>query len=382
MNRKPAYLCIPLVLAACGPGSFSRTSSALAQQGQVLYVQRNLVSDGFVAAERTDPNLVNAWGITHLPTSPWWVSDNGTNVSTLYDGEGVPQFGTPPLVVSVTGAGGSPADPTGVVGNATPGFAVSAGGASGPARFIFASEDGTISGWNPNVPPPVAPATRSTTTVVVVDNSSASTDSGAVYKGIAIASTPAGDRLYATNFRDARVEVFGPDFAPVPSPGGFVDPGIPAGFAPFGIAAIAGKIVVTYAKQDVHRHDDVAGRHLGFVSAFTTEGRLVSRIASGGKLNSPWGLALAPDGFGAFSGRLLVGNFGDGHLIAYEVSSDVDDENEGRYLVGKGGPIVIDGLWGLGFGNGAAAGPTNALFFAAGPGGEAHGLFGRIDLAR
>ncbi len=378
MNRRIAYAFSSLALAACGPGSSSSTSSAIAQQGQTLYVQRNLVSDGFVTAERTDPNLVNAWGITHLPGSPWWVSDNGANVATLYDGNGVPQFGVPPLVVSVTGAGGSPADPTGVVGNATTGFVVSSGGASGPARFIFASEDGTISGWNPNVPPPVPPATRSTETVVVVDNSSPLPDTGAVYKGIAKASTAAGDRLYAANFRDARVEVFDSTFAPVSSPGAFVDPGIPAGFAPFGIAAIAGQIVVTYAMQDSHRHDDVAGPHLGFVSAFTTEGELVGRIASAGKLNSPWGLALAPDGFGAFSGLLLVGNFGDGHIIAYQMSPGVD---QGRYLLGQSGPIVIDGLWGLGFGNGAAAGPTNALFFAAGPDGEAHGLFGRIDPA-
>ena len=389
MKRTIAVLSAVLPLAACGP-SMGTSSAALAQQGQVRYVQRNLVSDGFVKAENTDPNLVNAWGITHLATSPWWVSDNGANVSTLYDGDGVAQFAGQPLVVQVTGSGGSPADPTGVVANAGTGFVVSMGGGSGPARFIFASEDGTISGWNPGVPPPVAPATRSTQTIVMVDESSPLVDSGAVFKGLALASTTAGDRLFATNFRDARVEVFDPTFANVTAPGSFVDPQIPAGFAPFGIAAIGGNILVTYAKQDVHKHDDVAGRHLGFVSAFATDGTFLGRVASGGKLNSPWGLALAPANFGAFSGRLLVGNFGDGHLIGYRMSApgmgdeggqDGEAEDEGRYLIGSRGPVVIDGLWGIGFGNGASAGPANTLFFAAGPGGEAHGLFGRIDLA-
>lgn len=388
MNRSLALLSVLLPLAACGPGSSTSTatstasSAATALEGQVHYVQRNLVSDGFVAAEHTDANLVNAWGISHLATSPWWVSDNGANVATLYDGEGVAQFGAQPLVVRVTGAGGAPADPTGNVANPTAHFVVSKGGAAGPARFIFASEDGTISGWNPNVPPPVAPAIRSTETVVVVDNSSPLPDTGAVYKGITRASTPDGERLYAANFRDARVEVFDESFAPVAIAGGFVDPGIPAGYAPFGIRALGGRILVTYAKQDVHRHDDVAGQHHGFVSAFSTGGDFLGRVVSGGKLDSPWGLALAPDDFGAFSGRLLVGNFGDGHLIAYRVPPPGGaEEDQGRFLIGEHGPIVIDGLWGIDFGNGGAAGPTNALFFAAGPGGEAHGLFGRIDPA-
>jgi len=387
MNRKIAFLSAFLPLAGCGPAmGTSGATAAVAEQGRVRYVQRNLVSDGFVPAEQTDSNLVNAWGITHLPTSPWWVSDNGTNVTTLYDANGIAQPAAQPLVVSVTGAGGNPADPTGNVANAGTGFVVSIGAASGPARFIFASEDGTISGWNPGVPPPVPPATRSTQTVVMVDESSAEADSGAVFKGLALASTPAGDRLFATNFRDARVEVFDTSFANVTAPGSFVDPGIPAGFAPFGIAAVEDTIVVTYAKQDAHRHDDVAGRHLGYVSAFSPDGTFLGRVASRGKLNSPWGLALAPAGFGAFSGHLLVGNFGDGHLIAYRMPDagkhrDAEEEGEGRYVIGQRGPIVIDGLWGLGFGNGATAGPVNTLFFAAGPGGEAHGLFGRIDPA-
>ncbi|HSD20636.1 MAG TPA: TIGR03118 family protein, partial [Anaeromyxobacter sp.] len=312
----------------------------------------------------------------HRGTSPWWVSDNGAGVSTLYDGEGVAQFGTPPLVVSVTGAGGGAAAPTGVVGNTGSAFVVASGGAQGPAFFIFASEDGTISGWNPNVPPPIPPATRSTTTVVAVD---ASPDD-AVFKGITIASTASGDRLYATDFHNARVDVFDGSFAPVSTSGGFLDPSLPAGYAPFGIRAIGGTIYVTYALKETGGDDDVPGKHHGFVDAFTPDGVLLRRVASGGKLDSPWGLALAPeDGFGRFGGKLLVGNFGDGHIVGYTVGEDAPPGDGGAYLTGKGGRITIDGLWGIDFGNGAAAGPTDALFFAAGPNDEEDGLFGRID---
>ena len=362
-----------ILLAACG-ASDRGTSAGAASTGAEkhgpkggLYVQRNLVSDTADPDEpdlEIDPNLVNAWGIARLPTSPWWVADNGTSKSTLYDGDGVPRA----LVVSVTGAGGpGTAAPTGLVANGNAGaFAVSSGGASGAARFIFASEDGTISGWNPNVP-----AASSTMTVVAVDRSA----DGAIYKGLAIASTGAGDRLYATDFHGRRVDVFDGSFAPVSlAPGAFVDAGIPDGFGPFGIQAVNGRILVTYAMQDADREDDVAGKHLGFVSAFTLDGAFVRRVAAGGKLNAPWGMAMAPEtGFGRASGKLLVGNFGDGHLIAYDLDHDDDGEDDdqdgeggGSYLAGAGGPIVIDGLWGIGFGNGGAAGPENALFFAAG----------------
>ena len=388
MNRSvvPVALACALASSACAPdgsASSSARQSAAAGASGGAYVQRNLVSNGAVPAERVDPNLVNAWGITHRGASPWWVSDNGTGVSTLYDGDGVPQFGATPLVVQVTGAGGAAA-PTGVVGNTGGSFVVSSGGASGPAFFLFASEDGTISGWNPNVPPPVPPATRSTQTVVLVDRSSPDPLGGAVYKGLALASTPAGDRLYATDFRGDAVDVFDGNLAPVATAGGFRDPTLPAGYAPFGIRAIGGTVYVTYALQDPARHDDVAGAHHGFVDAFTTDGVLLRRVASRGKLDSPWGLALAPaSGFGRFGGMLLVGNFGDGHIVGYPLSAgdedDGDDGDGGAYLAGKGGRVTIDGLWGLDFGNGAAAGPVSTLFFAAGPGDESNGLFGRID---
>ncbi|WP_242343854.1 TIGR03118 family protein [Anaeromyxobacter terrae] len=372
---KPSSFRVALV--ACVLSLSAGTAGRAAPPGNEaqggLYVQRNLVSDGAISAEHVDSNLVNAWGITHRGASPWWVSDNGAGVSTLYDGEGIAQFGTPPFVVSIAGANGGSGAPTGVVGNLGSSFVVSSGGDQGPAFFIFASEDGTISGWNPNVPKPVAPATRSTTTVVMVDESSR----GAVFKGL----TLVGDRLYATDFHNGVVRVFDDKFALVPD-SGFLDPSLPAGYAPFGIRAIGGTIYVTYALQDADRHDDVPGKHHGFVNAFTPDGELLGRVASGGKLDSPWGLALAPaSGFGRFGGKLLVGNFGDGHIVGFSLDGRDSSEGGGAYLTGRGGRITIDGLWGIDFGNGAAAGPVNTLFFAAGPNGESDGLFGRIDFA-
>ncbi|HTN51192.1 MAG TPA: TIGR03118 family protein [Anaeromyxobacter sp.] len=378
-----------LILGGCSNGTPTARTAAAAvavlappalasdDGGTTVYVRRDLVSDGCLSAEHTDPNLVNAWGIAATATSFWWVSDNGTGLSTLYDGDGNAQA----LVVNVTGTGSppAPAAPTGVVANGGTAFVVSSGGASGPARFLFASEDGTISGWNPGVPP--GPST-STQTIVEVDKGA-----NAVYKGLALASTAAGDRLYATNFRAGTVEVYDGTFQPVGGSGAFVDPRIPAGYAPFGIRVIGELVYVTYAKQDDAKHDDVAGKHHGFLDAYTVDGTLARRVASGGKLDSPWGLALAPSDFGSASDQLLVGNFGDGHLIAYDVTPGhgrLEDregnQRSGTYLEDLNGPIVIDGLWGLGFGNGGKAGPPSTLFFAAGPDHENHGLFGRLDV--
>ncbi len=214
-----------------------------------------------------------------------------------------------------------------------------------------------------------------TQAVVGVDNSAG----GAVYKGLAIASTAAGDRLYAANFHAGTVDVFDAGFHPVL--GGFTDADLPPGYAPFGIRLLGGTIYVTYALQDAAKHDDVAGEGHGFVNAFDTEGHLLRRVASRGRLNSPWGLALAPADFGAVSGGLLVGNFGDGHINAFDprrFRGNGELRQQGQLHAADGRPIAIDGLWALAFGNGAAAGPTNALFFTAGPFGEQHGLFGKL----
>src|SRR5213594_1298752 len=275
----------------------------------------------------------------------------------------------PPLKTTPVGAPGTlrvsvPSAPTGVVFNGGTGFAVSNGTATAPARFIFATEEGTILGWSPAVAP--------TQAVVAVDNSAG----GAIYKGLAIAGTAAGDRLYATNFHAATVDVFDAAFHPVL--GGFTDAALPPGYAPFGVRHLGGTIYVTYALQDADKHDDVAGVGHGFVNAFDTEGNLLRRVASTGRLNSPWGLAVAPSDFGTFSGNLLVGNFGDGHINAFDprrFQGNGQLRQQGELHAADGPPIAIDGLWALAFGNGAAAGPTNALFFTAGPFGEQHGLF-------
>jgi uncharacterized protein (TIGR03118 family) len=317
------------------------------------YVVHNLVSDQPGVADRTDPNLVNAWGLTSLPTSPWWVADNGTDVSTLYQADGTPR----PLVVEVKSA------PTGAASNTGSSFVVTEGTRSGAALFLFATEEGKILGWNPGV--------DGTHAVVGADRSSA----GAIYKGLAIL----GNTLYAADFHNARVDVFNGSFGLVNDPGAFVDPKLPGGYAPFGIAEIGGKIFVSYAKQDAAGEDEVAGQGLGFVDAFTPSGVFLQRIVNHGQLNAPWGMAMAPAGFGAFGGDLLVGNFGDGEINAYQPQATGTYERVGALKDGDGKPILIDGLWALAFGKGAPNnGPTDTLFFTAGPDDETHGLFGTI----
>jgi len=349
--------------------SFSSQGAPAAPAAFRLYQQHNLLSDLAGAADKVDPNLVNAWGLVSGPTTPWWISDNGTGRSTLYN-VGTATIPAVFVVPGAGGGGGGQSAPTGIVFNGGTSFVVTNGTGTSPARFIFASEDGTISGF------------RGGPIVIAVDSSA----SGAVYKGLAIASTASGDRLYATNFHAGRVEVFDGQFHPVISAGAFTDPTLPAGYAPFGIQNIGGTIYVTYALQDADAHDDVAGEGHGFVNAFDTNGNLIRRVASRDNLNSPWGLALAPADFGAFSNDLLVGNFGDGRVHAFDpatLDGNGEFQHRGPLLSADGGPLAIDGLWALSFGKGPAAnGPTNTLFFTAGPDGEQHGLFGTLVVAR
>jgi uncharacterized protein (TIGR03118 family) len=340
-----------------------------------FYLQHNLVSDLPGVADLQDDSLVNSWGLVSSAASPFWVSNNGTGTSTLYNTSG-PMVAKVPLTNLACECVMVDNDPTGVVFNGGTGFVVSKGGASGPARFIWVTEDGSILGWNPGVPPPVPPPPLvSSQAIVVVQPSDAN-----VYKGVAIAETPKGDFLYATNFRAGTVDVF--DSTWTKQPAAFADPKIPAGFAPFGIQNIGGIIYVSYAKQDEAKHDDVAGVGNGFVNAFTTDGTLIRRVASGETLNSPWGLTMAPPaGFGKFSGNLLVGNFGDGRIQAFDIQHlrGNDQARFRGFLHGADGPqLRIDGLWALQFGNGAAAGPKTTLFFTAGPQKESHGLFGSL----
>jgi uncharacterized protein (TIGR03118 family) len=344
-------LVIAAATAGCASGSF--------------YRQRNLVSDiPAIPAEHHDPQLVNPWGIAFNPFGFVWVADNGSGVSTLYDGNGVKQS----LVVTIPGTmAGVRGRPTGIVFYGGMEFIVSRNNVSAPARFLFASEDGGIAGWAPTVAP--------TEAIRVVDNSG----KGAIYKGLALSANGTGARLYATDFHNARVDVFDGMFNPVTLPGtAFDDPGIPAGFAPFGIQAINGDIYVSYAKQDEDAEDDVPGPGFGFVSVFDPDGRFLRRLITRGELNAPWGMALAPEGFGRFGSRLLVGNFGDGAINAFDIAT-------GKFVGELRGahhrPIRIEGLWGIAFGNGLQNQPVDTLFFASGPDDEAHGLYGRLDPA-
>ncbi|GAB3361252.1 TIGR03118 family protein [Lysobacter tyrosinilyticus] len=352
---------LALALAIAAPTSGQQRPFRPAVAG--FYQQRNLVSDGFITAEHTDPNLVNGWGVAFNPFGFVWVSAADGMVSTLYDGDGNPQS----LIVQIPSPG-SPTggNPTGIVFNGSGGFLVNPANPQTPSRFIFATEQGAIAAWSP--------AVDLTHAILKVDNSGI----GTTYKGLALSAGGSGQLLYATDFFHARVDVFDSNFQPVLLPNGaFNDSSLPRGYAPFGIQAIGGDVYVTYAKQDPSMTEEETGPGLGFVDVYTPNGRLLRRVASRGALNAPWGIALAPAGFGRFSNALLIGNFGDGRINGYEPVFGIPL----GALHGTHGPIRIEGLWGMAFGNGFFNQPVNTLFFAAGPDDEEHGLYGRIDPA-
>jgi uncharacterized protein (TIGR03118 family) len=318
--------------------------------GTVGYTQLNLVSDGAVPAAHIDPDLKNPWGISFGPTSPFWISDNGSGLSTLYNGSGAKQG----LVVTIPPPGG--ATPTGTVFNGA------AGNFMGD-RFLFATEDGTIAGWQ-----------GGTVATLRVPNAG-----GAVYKGLALD----GVRIYATDFAGGKVDVFDSSYSPVAlGAGAFTDPNLPAGYAPFGIQNLGGTLYVTYAFKKPGTIDDQAGPGFGFVDTYDANGNFIQRLISGdpgnpsSPLNSPWGVALAPASFGDLASLLLVGNFGDGRINAFDPATGafVDTLRDKN-----GNPIVIDGLWGLDFGNGGTGFDAKKLYFTAGPNDESDGLFGSLE---
>jgi uncharacterized protein (TIGR03118 family) len=339
-------------LAFSGAVALMLLTAAISRGGNSnSYTRTDLVSDVPGQAKFTDPNLVNAWGIAL--GGVFWVADNGTGLSTLYALDGTPQSLVVTIPPSASNTGGVSA-PTGTVVNSGSGFVVTNGTNSGPAVFIFASEDGAITGWNPKV--------DSTHAILVVDHGA----SGAVYKGLAIST--AQDRIYVTNFNAARVEIYDPSFNEIDNSSTFVDPTIPTGFAPFGIQNINGSIYVSYAKQDPAKHDDVAGPGHGFVSIFDSSGNFTKRLITHAPLNSPWGMALAPASFGKASGKLIVGNFGNGRI-------NIFDPDTGAFInafeKSNGNILVINSLWGLSFSG-------TDLFVTAGIDAEAHGLFAEI----
>jgi len=307
------------------------------------YYQTNLVSDISGLAPVTDPKLVNPWGMSQTPTSPIWVSNNGSNTSTLYMGTGQPAA----LIVAVPGA------PTGQVFNGGAGF--------NGDRFIFATESGEIRGWRPAL---------GTLTEALELNPDAN-----VYKGLAIASVGSDSYLYAADFHNGVIHVIPSTGAPALT-GNFGDPNLPSGYAPFNIQNIGGQLYVAYAKRDGNTDEEQAGAGLGFVDIFGVNGNLVKRLTSNGPLNAPWGMAQAPANWGPFSGSFLVGNFGDGTINAFDPN---DGSFRGTLSDANGNPIVIGGLWGLMFGSGAGGKSDKALYFTAGINDEANGLFGTLQ---
>lgn len=376
-RRWPLALAVATAVAGLAASMTvpAAASSSRQDPGSWGFRQIDLVSDQPGVAALRDTDLVNAWGLSAspgtdaAPGSPLWVSDNGKDRTTLYSGASAT---TVSKTLAVDVASGTP---TGQVFNTdATGFVIhDDAGHSAPARFIFDTESGSIDGWNPAVG--ATGPTPSTTTELAVRNGA-----NAVYKGLAIATASDGHTyLYAANFRSGRVEAYDDTFTPVELPGGlFVDPRIPAGYAPFNVQELAGKLYVTYAKQDATLHDDVVGPGHGFVDVFTNDGAFVRRLVTRGVLNSPWGLALAPQGFGHLGGALLVGNFGNGRIHAFNAATGA---REGQLRDSHGRPITIDGLWGLQFGNGNAA-KTDELLFSAGPADESHGLLGKIVATR
>jgi len=332
-----------LVLAATSFGSAATHADT--------YSWTNFQSDIAGAATHLDRNLVNPWGMAVSPNGTIWVSDNGTGVSTLYSQDGTAR----PLVVTIPTAARNKegGNPTGVVFNGTGFFRVSLNGNSAPGLFIFVSEDGSISGWNPTL--------DQTHAIIAVDNGTNKGSKRAIYKGATLGVANGHNFLYVTNFHTARVETYDENFQQV-NPNGFIDQTLPAGYAPFGIRNINGKIFVTYALQDAQKEDDVAGPGLGFVNVFDTTGNFVRRFASHGNLNAPWGLALAEED------ELWIGNFGDGIINNY-------DPDTGAFLGtinrADGTPLQFDGLWDM-------LVQAGGVFFTAGIADEEHGLFGLI----
>jgi uncharacterized protein (TIGR03118 family) len=385
----PAALITACLISVSISASAARADDGDQSQQPNRYAVTALVSDVTIKKMNPtiDPVLRNAWGVAFTPAaSPFWIADNASGCSTLYDGVGakvalqvaiplpdnsVPSTACQPASAAANPSPPSPAAPTGVVWNPTTspttGFLVP--GTNIPASFIFDTEDGTISAWAGTIPDP-------SRAVIAFDNSA----SGAVYKGLVVGTNANGVFLFATNFNAGTVDVFGPadsnsngQYVPVATGGGFVDPNIRAGFAPFGIQNIDGNLFVTYAKQNAAKHDDVAGPGNGFVDIFDTDGHLLRRFASRGVLNSPWGVTRASFAFGRFSGDILVGNFGNGKVNAFDSTGDFLN----TLRDGGDKPLVIDGLWTLVLGGGRNSN-SDTLYFTAGPNDETNGLFGTI----
>jgi uncharacterized protein (TIGR03118 family) len=342
-------------------------STTLAAQPAQHYKQTNLVADTAGVAATTDPNLVNPWGMSRSSGSPWWISDNTSGLTTLYSGAGT-SFGSGFTVPTGNAWDSALGSPTGQVFNGTTDFQLSPGN---PAHFIFVTEDGTISAWNPTVNP--EPAIKYPSKLPATGAS--------VFKGVALATAHSAsggtaNYLYVADFRKGRVAVFDGSFQRVRmDDDAFTDEAIPYGFAPFNVQNIGGDLYVAFAEQDGAKHDEVDGPGLGYVDVFSTSGRLLRRLQHGEWFNGPWGITQAPGDFGVYSHDILVGNFGSGWILAFD---PVTGRFKGPLYGTNNAPIAIEGLWDIAFGGGTTSGSATSLFFTAGPGGEQHGLFGML----
>ncbi len=319
----------------------------------VPFTQTNLVTDNSAVnpAKITDSGLVNAWGLSYAPTGPFWVSANGTNTSPLYSVDpGSQATAKLPLTVSVPG---------GVTGQVFNGNASSFNG----NLFLFVSENGMVSGWRPALG----------TSGLIQAEPIAQASNANVYKGAAIGNVTGNDYLYAANFKAGAVDVYKGTAAAPTLTGTFTDSGLPAGYAPFNVQNLNGELYVAYAQRDNATNDEVAGAGLGYVDKFSLNGDFIERVASGGTLNAPWGVAIAPSSFGTMAGDLLVGNFGDGHINIYDSTTHA---YLGQVTGANNQPLAIDGLWAISPGNDTLAGSSHMLYFTAGPNDETHGLFG------
>jgi len=353
-GRRAGAALLLLSLAACGGGGASSDSSTPPPPPpQPVFQVTNLVSDQATAgATTTDANLVNPWGLAYGPTTDFWLANQATGTTTVYDGLGVRP--TTPIVVTIPStAGHAMVGPTGVVFNGSTGFLAD--------EFIIASLDGCLCGWS-----------TGTTMTRRVDKSSL-----AAYTGLTTGTNGTATYLFAANLQAGTVDVYDSTYAAVNlGATAFVDPTLPTGFSPYNVQVLAGKLYVTYAKHDPAALRETPGPGLGYVSVFSLDGTFVQRLASAGQLNAPWGMAIAPAGFGSFGGALLVGNFGDGHISAFDATTGAPLGQ----LTGAGGvPLAINGLWGMAFGNDASAGKSNQLYVTAGPQAETHGLFATIS---
>ncbi len=327
-----------------------------------IFEQTNLVADRPGIAATTDPSLIDPWGMAFQPNGAFWINDNDSGVATLYDGNGakVPKTFTIP---NPTPPSNPFSGPTGLVWNPTSGFTVP--GTQLTSLFIFATLEGTIAAWAPNLP------VNPTDAVTAVDNSKA----GASYTGLALGINEQGAFIYAANIISGQIDVFDTSFQPASAklPGLFFDPSIPQGFVPFNIQALEGNLVVTYARQNAAKNFITPQAGAGFVDIFDTSGNLIQRLAKRGLLNAPWGVVRAPAGFGGATGDILIGNFGDGHILAFNDKGDID----GLLLDRKRQPITLPGLWTLSLGGGSVSEPRT-LFFTQGVDQGQHGLFGAL----